>query len=353
MRVRLAFWVTRIGLEGQGAMQPRIVELRTKILKKNDELARQMRSDFARSGAFVVNVVSGPGAGKTELLTRTLGLLGVHYRVAAVVGDLATENDAQRLGTSGARVKQILTGTMCHLEAEMVRAALGEWPADSYDFLFIENVGNLVCPASWDLGEDLRVLLLSVTEGEDKPLKYTTLINTADVAVVSKTDLAAAVGFDAELARRNIQQARPGIPMLEVSARTGLGMASGSISWKAACSTSEEAKLAAGERRPVALWNCEAVHSRRPSTRPQPRFGLSIGLLAKGALRCTWETEPSRRNVAWSRWALPRWEREWPSSRLELAGSTAREREPPAPWAPPCLPRNCSTSRSCPIAPYI
>jgi hydrogenase nickel incorporation protein HypB len=212
-------------LEEQGAMQPRIVELRTKILKKNDELARQMRSDFARSGAFVVNVVSGPGAGKTELLTRTLGLLGGHFRVAAVVGDLATENDAQRLAASGARVKQILTGTMCHLEAEMVRAALGEWPADSYDFLFIENVGNLVCPASWDLGEDLRVLLLSVTEGEDKPLKYTTLINTVDVAVVSKTDLAAAVGFDAELARRNIQQARPGIPMLEVSARTGQGMA--------------------------------------------------------------------------------------------------------------------------------
>ena len=145
--------------------------------------------------------------------------------MAAVVGDLATENDAQRLAASGARVKQILTGTMCHLEAEMVRAALGEWPADSYDFLFIENVGNLVCPASWDLGEDLRVLLLSVTEGEDKPLKYTTLINTVDVAVVSKTDLAAAVGFDAELARRNIQQARPGIPMLEVSARTGQGMA--------------------------------------------------------------------------------------------------------------------------------
>ena len=152
-------------------------------------------SEFAANGVFVANVVSGPGAGKTELLTRTLSALNARFRTAAVVGDLATENDARRLATSGARVKQILTGTMCHLEADMVRGALADWDLNDCDFLFIENVGNLVCPASWDLGEDLRVLLFSVTEGEDKPLKYPTLINTADVVVLSKCDLAAAVGF--------------------------------------------------------------------------------------------------------------------------------------------------------------
>ena len=205
-------------------MQPRILELRTRILKKNDELARQLRADFARWGLFVMNVVSGPGAGKTELLTRTLARLNARYRTAAVVGDLATENDAARLATSGSQVKQILTGTMCHLEAEMVRSAIAEWNLNGHDLLFIENVGNLVCPSSWDLGEDLRVLLCAVTEGEDKPLKYPTLINTADAVVVSKIDLAAAVEFDVELVLENIQKVRPGVPVLQVSAKTGRGM---------------------------------------------------------------------------------------------------------------------------------
>ena len=206
-------------------MQPRIVELRTKILKKNDELARDMRAEFARRGVFVVNIVSGPGAGKTELLKRTLEMLSSELRVAAVVGDLATENDAKRLAASGAPVKQILTGTMCHLEAEMVSNAISGWDLDQIDVLFIENVGNLVCPSSWDLGEDLRVLLCASTEGEDKPLKYPTLINTADVVVLSKMDLAAAVDFDVAAALGNIQQVRPGAPILQVSAKTGQGMA--------------------------------------------------------------------------------------------------------------------------------
>lgn len=205
-------------------MQPRILELRTKILKKNDELARQLRADFARWGVFVTNVVSGPGAGKTELLTRTLARLNARYRTAAVVGDLATENDAARLAASGSPVKQILTGAMCHLEADMVRHAISEWDLDGYDFLCIENVGNLVCPSSWDLGEDLRVLLCAVTEGEDKPLKYPTLINTADAVLVSKIDLAAAVEFDAELMLKNIQSVRPGVPVFQVSAKTGRGL---------------------------------------------------------------------------------------------------------------------------------
>jgi len=205
-------------------MQPRILELRTKILKKNDELARQLRAEFARWGVFVLNVVAGPGAGKTELLARTLSCLNAGYRAAAVVGDLATENDAARLAASGSDVKQILTGTMCHLEAEIVRGAIADWDLNGCDFLFIENVGNLVCPSSWDLGEDLRVLLCAVTEGEDKPLKYPTLINTADLVLISKTDLAAAVEFDVAATLKNIQLVRPGVPVLLVSAKTGQGM---------------------------------------------------------------------------------------------------------------------------------
>jgi hydrogenase nickel incorporation protein HypB len=183
-----------------------------------------MRDQFARCGVFVVNAVSGPGAGKTELLRRTLDALSPELRAAAVVGDLATENDAARLASSGAPVKQILTGTMCHLEADMVRSALAQWDLNQIDVLFIENVGNLVCPSSWDLGEDLRVLLCASTEGEDKPLKYPTLINTADVVVISKIDLAAAVEFDAALMLENIQQVRPGVAVLQTSARTGQGM---------------------------------------------------------------------------------------------------------------------------------
>jgi hydrogenase nickel incorporation protein HypB len=205
-------------------MPPRILELRTKILKKNDELARALRDDFARSGVLVVNVVSGPGAGKTELLTRTLSRLNASYRTAAVVGDLATENDARRLATSGSPVKQILTGTMCHLEADMVRDAIADWELSDLDFLFIENVGNLVCPATWDLGEDVRTLVSSVTEGEDKPLKYPTLINSCDVALISKIDLVAAVDFDLGLLRENIERVRPGVFVLEVSSKTGAGI---------------------------------------------------------------------------------------------------------------------------------
>jgi hydrogenase nickel incorporation protein HypB len=204
--------------------QPRIVEVRKNILRKNDELARDLRTRFATAGLLVVNVVSGPGSGKTELLARTLSALQPKYRVAAVTGDLATENDAQRLAVSGAPARQILTGTMCHLEAHMVAEATDDWDFAQLDFLFIENVGNLVCPSSWDLGEDIRVLLLSTTEGEDKPLKYPTLVNTADAVVLSKMDLAEAVEFDEVTARRNIEWARPGAPVLPVSAKTGEGL---------------------------------------------------------------------------------------------------------------------------------
>jgi hydrogenase nickel incorporation protein HypB len=204
--------------------RPRIVEVRERVLKQNDLLARGLRQRFQEAQVRVVSMVSSPGSGKTTLLEKTLAILSRSKHVAALVGDLATENDALRLQRSGVPVKQITTGTVCHLDASMVSASLGEWDLAQLDILFIENVGNLVCPSSYDLGEDLRVVLLSATEGEDKPLKYPTIFNTADLAVITKIDLAAAVEFDGEAAYRNIQQVRPGMRVLQVSAKTGFGM---------------------------------------------------------------------------------------------------------------------------------
>jgi hydrogenase nickel incorporation protein HypB len=204
--------------------EPRLVEVRRNILKQNDLVARELRQRFREAGVFVASLVSSPGAGKTTLLERTLTLLGERFRVAALVGDLATENDAARLARSRAPVRQITTGTVCHLEAAMVQRALEGWGLDDLDFLFVENVGNLVCPASYDLGESLRFVIVSVTEGEDKPLKYPTIFNTADVAVLSKIDLAEAVGFDREAALQSVQAVRPGMRTIALSARTGEGM---------------------------------------------------------------------------------------------------------------------------------
>src|SRR3954447_20287873 len=202
---------------------PRLVEVRKNVLKHNDEVARGLRERFRAAGVFVVSLVSSPGTGKTALLERVLTTMRERDRVAALVGDLATENDAARLARSGAPVRQIVTGTVCHLEAQMVERALEGWDLAALDLLFVENVGNLVCPASYDLGENLRMVLLSVTEGEDKPLKYPTIFNSADLAVITKIDLASAVEFDRDAAHRNIQAVRPGMQILEVSSRTGEG----------------------------------------------------------------------------------------------------------------------------------
>ena len=206
--------------------EPRLVEVRKNVLKQNDVVARALRTRFRAAGVFVVSLVSSPGSGKTAFLEKTLTALRPRYRVAALVGDLATENDAARLARSQAPVKQIITGTLCHLEAAMVQRAVDEegWDLSQLDFLFIENVGNLVCPSSYDLGEDLRGVLLSVTEGEDKPLKYPTIFNSADVAIITKSDLAEAVDFDAEATRRNIQAVRPGMRVFQLSAKTGEGV---------------------------------------------------------------------------------------------------------------------------------
>jgi hydrogenase nickel incorporation protein HypB len=207
-------------------MTTRIVELRQGILKKNDELARGLRQQFTSAGVLVLNLVSSPGTGKTAFLERTLRDLLAHgSRAAALVGDLETDNDARRLAASGAPVRQINTHGICHLEAEMVSKHLEGWDLVGLDYLFIENVGNLVCPSSYDLGEAVRVALLSVTEGEDKPLKYPTLFNSADAAVITKVDLAGPCEFDREAAFKNIRAIRPGIRVFETSAKTGAGMA--------------------------------------------------------------------------------------------------------------------------------
>lgn len=198
----------------------RLVEVRQKILKQNDVVARALRQRFSEAGIFVISLVSSPGAGKTAFLEQALTMAKRQYRIAALVGDLATDNDAARLACSGAPVKQITTGTVCHLEAEMIQNAIADWLPDGTELLFIENVGNLVCPSSYDLGEDLRLVLLSVTEGEDKPLKYPTIFNTSDVAIITKMDLADAVGFDRAAACRNIQAVRPNMEILEVSAKS-------------------------------------------------------------------------------------------------------------------------------------
>jgi len=204
--------------------QPRLIEVRKNILRQNDVVARELREQFRGTGVFVVSLVSSPGSGKTAFLEKILTLLAPEFRVAALVGDLATENDAQRLARSGAPVKQITTGTLCHLEAAMVRDALLSWSLADLDFLFIENVGNLVCPSSYDLGENLRLVLTSVTEGEDKPLKYPTIFNSADVAVITKIDLAAAVEFDENAACASIAAVRPGMRIFQVSSKSGAGV---------------------------------------------------------------------------------------------------------------------------------
>ncbi len=206
-------------------MTTRIVEVRAGVLKKNDEIARGLRAHFEENGVFTVNLVSSPGSGKTAFLERTLSeLISSGARVAALVGDLETDNDAQRLARSGAPVRQINTHGRCHLEAEMIGAFLDGWDLAALDYLFVENVGNLVCPASYDLGEALRVALLSVTEGEDKPLKYPTMFNSADVAVITKIDLADACEFERDAAYAAIESVRPGMEILEVSAKRGTGM---------------------------------------------------------------------------------------------------------------------------------
>lgn len=206
-------------------MRTRLLEVRQGVLSKNDEQAALLRHNFAQTHTFTLNVVSSPGAGKTLLLEKMIQMLTERgYRVAALVGDLETQRDAERLATTGVPVKQIQTAGNCHLEASMIRDFIADWDMNTFDFLIIENVGNLVCPSNYDLGEALRVVLLSTTEGEDKPLKYPPMFNSSDVAVITKIDLADAVEFNRDAAIMAMRQIRPNIPIYEVSAKRSIGM---------------------------------------------------------------------------------------------------------------------------------
>ncbi len=202
------------------------VPLEKKVLSENDRIARDIRARFERAGTFCLNLISSPGAGKTSLLERTLGTFGRNERVAVLTGDIQTDNDAQRLARFGFPARQITTGGTCHLDARMVDRALGEWRLEDLDLLLIENVGNLVCPAGYDLGEEAKVVVLSVAEGDDKPLKYPAIFSRAELVVLNKIDLLPYVSFDLNEARENARRMNPEVEIVEVSCRTGEGFAS-------------------------------------------------------------------------------------------------------------------------------
>jgi len=202
----------------------RLIDIKQSVLQKNHTLAQANRQEFTDQNILVLNILSSPGSGKTTLIEKTIKATQQQFNYAVIVGDLATDNDAQRLKSTNAPVMQITTGDICHLEASMIKKACDNLGLESCDILIIENVGNLVCPAAYDLGEDLRIVLLSTTEGEDKPLKYPTMFKGADVVIITKIDLAQAVEWPAELAKENIRKIAPQALIIEVSARKDMEM---------------------------------------------------------------------------------------------------------------------------------
>jgi hydrogenase nickel incorporation protein HypB len=206
------------------------VPMEGKVLNENQQVAAELRADFARHGVFAVNLISSPGSGKTALLERTLERFAPGRRVAVLTGDIQTDADAARLAKFGFPVRQICTAGACHLDARMVRRALEGWDLASIDLLFIENVGNLVCPTSYDLGEAKKIVLLSVTEGEEKPLKYPGIFFKAELMLLTKIDLLPYVPFRVETAVENARSIRPDIQVLQLSCQTGAGM-DGWLEW--------------------------------------------------------------------------------------------------------------------------
>jgi hydrogenase nickel incorporation protein HypB len=200
------------------------VEVEKKVLSENQILAGQLRDRYRESGVLCVNLISAPGSGKTLLLEKTLERMDKKVRVAVLTGDLQTENDAKRLAKFGFPVKQIVTGGTCHLDARMVEKHLADWDLEDLDLLVVENVGNLVCPSSYDLGEDAKIVLLSTTEGEDKPLKYPSIFFKSELMVLTKVDLLPYVPFKAELAKENARRVHPQMEIIEVSSTTGDGL---------------------------------------------------------------------------------------------------------------------------------
>ena len=205
------------------------IPIERKVLGENDRIAAALRAEFQRRGIFCLNLISSPGAGKTLLLERTLEGFAPGRRVAVLTGDIQTDNDARRLARYGFPVQQITTAGACHLDARMVERHLANWDLSSIGLLLIENVGNLVCPTSYDLGEDAKVVILSVAEGDDKPLKYPGIFHRAELLVLSKIDLLPYVPFDIAAARDNARKVNPAIEIVEVSSTTGAGL----DSWRA------------------------------------------------------------------------------------------------------------------------
>jgi hydrogenase nickel incorporation protein HypB len=199
------------------------IKMDRKVLNENDRVAGGLREIYERNGTLCVNFVSSPGSGKTALLERTLAGFDPSRRVAVLTGDIQTDNDARRLARYGFPVRQISTGGTCHLDARMVERGLEGWPLDSLEILFVENVGNLVCPSSYDLGEKARVVVLSVTEGDDKPLKYPGTFHRADLMILNKVDLLPYVSFDVGQAQENARRSNPAIEIMHVSCTTGEG----------------------------------------------------------------------------------------------------------------------------------
>lgn len=200
------------------------VPLEKKVLSENDQIAAELRERFREHGILCLNLISSPGSGKTSLLERTLETLPKSERVVVLTGDIQTENDAARLRRFGFPTKQITTGGTCHLDARMIERHLADWRLEDIDLLLIENVGNLVCPASYDLGEAAKIVILSVTEGEDKPLKYPSIFFKSELLVVNKVDLLPYVPFDIAAAEENARKVHPGMEIVRVSCTAGNGL---------------------------------------------------------------------------------------------------------------------------------
>ena len=200
------------------------VSLERKVLSENDRIAAELRARFQEHGVLCLNIISSPGSGKTSLLERTLESLPLNERIAVLTGDIQTDNDAARLRRFHFPVKQITTGGTCHLDARMIERHLSDWQIEDLDLLLIENVGNLVCPSSYDLGEAAKIVLLSVTEGEDKPLKYPSIFFKSDLLILTKTDLLPYVPFDIEAAAENARRVHPGMEIVKVSSLNGNGL---------------------------------------------------------------------------------------------------------------------------------
>ncbi|MGA4543510.1 hydrogenase nickel incorporation protein HypB [Uniformispora flossi] len=258
-------------------------ELRLALLARNDGSAAELREELAARGTVVVNLLSSPGSGKTALLEAELTRARERgLAVAALTADLATENDATRLSRSGVPVKQVLTDGLCHLEASMLRGQLDGWLPDGTRLVFVENVGNLVCPASYDLGERLRVALMSVTEGEDKPLKYPTAFGLANLVVVTKADLAAAAEFDEAAFLANVRRVNPGVEVVFTSARKGQGI--GELLERAvAVAEGAEPHHPVMANEPVPHTGCTDAHGHEADhvhAHSRPRPNLAVGELS-------------------------------------------------------------------------